>query len=185
MFEVRSKVRSPEVSKVKFGLFQHFSTNWRITRELEELQRCAKAQSIALLTFFRLHVLRFDLRSTASRRAKAKKITVFAKNVFYVMTFDSGKARHSCSQHRVSLVATHRMNYNLTLNVILKIWPEVKVMTCSEKIILHISRSVWSSWTHLRCFHRFSWCLSKVIAEELLVTFHDLKWPWVMRKGHW
>ena len=39
--------RSP---KVKFGLFQHFSTNWRITREIEELQCCAKAHSIALLT---------------------------------------------------------------------------------------------------------------------------------------
>ena len=53
--------RSP---KVKFGLFQHFSTNWRITRELEELQSCAKAHSITLLTFFLQYVLRFHLRST-------------------------------------------------------------------------------------------------------------------------
>ena len=28
---------------------------------------------------------------------------------------------------------------------------------------------------HLWCFHRPSWSLSKVIAEKLLVTFHDLK----------
>ena len=53
--------RSP---KVKFCRFQHFSTNWHITREPEELQRCEKAHSIALLTFFRCYVFRFDLRST-------------------------------------------------------------------------------------------------------------------------
>ena len=51
-------------------------------------------------------------------------------------------------------------------------------MTWSEKVMLHISRSVSSAWTHLWCFHRSSWSLSKVIAEKLLVTFHDLKWPW-------
>ena len=34
----------------KFDLFQHFSTNWHITRITEELQRRSKAHSIALLT---------------------------------------------------------------------------------------------------------------------------------------
>ena len=44
--------------------------------------------------------------------------------------------------------------------------------------MLHISRSVSSAWTHLWCcFHRSSLSLSKVIAEKLLVTFHDLEWP--------
>ena len=38
---------------VKFGLFQNFSTNWRITLELKELQCCAKAHSIAVLTWIR------------------------------------------------------------------------------------------------------------------------------------
>ena len=51
-------------------------------------------------------------------------------------------------------------------------------MTWSEKVMLHSNRSVWSAWTYLWCFHRSSWSLSKVIAEKLLVTFLDLKWPW-------
>ena len=50
-------------------------------------------------------------------------------------------------------------------------------MTWSEKVIFHNSRSVLSSWTHLWCFHRSSLSLSKAIAEKLLVTLHDLKWP--------
>ena len=65
--------------------------------------------------------------------------------------------------------------------VMLKIWPQVKVMTWPEKIMFHISRSASSAWTHLWCFHRSSWSLSKVILEKLMVTFHDLKWPWWRR----
>ena len=61
--------------------------------------------------------------------------------------------------------------------VISKIWPQVKVMTPSKYVMLHINSFVSSSWTHLWCFHRSSWPLSKVIAEKLLVTIHDLKWP--------
>ena len=45
-----------------FNIF--VSTNQHITREPEELQHPRKAYSIAFLTFFRLHILRFDLRST-------------------------------------------------------------------------------------------------------------------------
>ena len=65
----------------------------------------------------------------------------------------------------------------------LKIWPQVKVMTWPEKVMLHISRSASSAWTHLWCFHRSRWFLSKVIAEKLLVTFPDLKWPWRLDEG--
>ena len=67
--------------------------------------------------------------------------------------------------------------------VMLKIWPQVKVMTWPEKVMLHISRSAASAWTHLWCFHRSSWFLSKVIPEKLLVTFHDLKWPLRLDEG--
>ena len=67
----------------------------------------------------------------------------------------------------------------------LKIWPQVKVMTWSEKFMLHISRSVSSAWTHLWCFHRSSLSLSNVIAKKLLVTFHDLKDIGDMMMGHW
>ena len=56
-------------------------------------------------------------------------------------------------------------------------------MTWSEKVMLHIDWSVLSAWTHLWCFHRSSWSLSKVIAEKLIVTFHDLKWPWGHDEG--
>ena len=81
---------------------------------------------------------------------------------------------------RVPLVETSRMNYQLTLKGHFKIWPKVKVMTWLEKIIMHISRSVSSAWAciYLRCLHRSSLPLSNVIGGKLLVTFHDLKWPW-------
>ena len=65
----------------------------------------------------------------------------------------------------------------LSWKFMLKIWPKIKVITWSEKVMLHIRRSVSSAWTQLCCFHRSSWSLSKVIAEQLLVTFHGLKWP--------
>ena len=50
-------------------------------------------------------------------------------------------------------------------------------MTWSEKFTLHISRFVSSAWTQLWCLHCSILYLSKVIAEKLLVTFHDLTWP--------
>ena len=56
-------------------------------------------------------------------------------------------------------------------------------MTWLVKVMLHISISVSSAWTHLWCFHRSSLSPSNVIAEKLLVTFHDLKWPWRHGKG--
>ena len=62
----------------------------------------------------------------------------------------------------------------------LKIWPQVKVMTRSEKVMLHIGRSASSAWAHLWCFQCSSLSLLNVIAEKLLVTFHDLKQP----RGH-
>ena len=58
-------------------------------------------------------------------------------------------------------------------------------MAWSEKTMRHISRSVSSSWTHQRCFHRFTLSLSKVIAENCrwsLMTWSGLG---VMRRGHW
>ena len=45
------------------------------------------------------------------------------------------------------------------------------------------SRSKLSDWLRLWCFHRSSLSQSKVIAEKLLVTFHDLKWPWRHQEG--
>ena len=67
--------------------------------------------------------------------------------------------------------------------VMLKIWPQVKAMAWAEKVMLHINRFVLSAWTHLWCFHRSSWSLSKVITEKMLVTFYDLKWPWRHDEG--
>ena len=59
----------------------------------------------------------------------------------------------------------------------LEIWPKVKRMTWSERIVLHSSPTVSSSWTHLWYFDRSILSLSNVIAEKLLVTSNDLKWP--------
>ena len=62
----------------------------------------------------------------------------------------------------------------------LKIWHKVKIMTWSEKIMLHLSRYVSSAWTYLWCFHRAILSLSNVIAE----TAGDLSWPEVT-SGTW
>ena len=84
------------------------------------------------------------INGLASREQKLK-IAVLRKT-FFVITFNSVKARHSIYQHRVVLVKTRWMNYNLRPGkIILKIWPKVKVMTWSEKVMLHISRSVSSA----------------------------------------
>ena len=65
----------------------------------------------------------------------------------------------------------------------LKVWPQAKVRTWSEKVVLYISQAVLSAWTHLWCFHSSSWSLSKFIAEKLLVTFRGMKWPWRRDEG--
>ena len=78
------------------------------------------------------------------------------------------------------------MNYNLTLKGHFKNLTWGQGHDLFKKVMMHISRSVWSFWTQircLRCFHRFSWCLSKVIAEKLTVTFLDLKCPWGHEEG--
>ena len=71
---------------VKFCHFStFFSTNWHRTREPEELQRTAKAHSIALLKFFCYYNLRFDLRSTVwAPESKSYKIAFFfSKKTFH------------------------------------------------------------------------------------------------------
>ena len=65
----------------------------------------------------------------------------------------------------------------------LKIWSRLRSWTWSEKIMWLISRSVSSSWTQLRCFHRCWLSLSKVNAEKLPVAFYDLQWPWSHEEG--
>ena len=52
-----------------------------------------------------------------------------------------------------------------------------------KKAMLHISRSVSSACTHLWCFRHFSLSLSKDIADKLMETFDDLKWPWQHEEG--
>ena len=53
---------STEVITCQTLPFQHFSTNRRITRDPQELQRLKIAHSIALLRLFRKGVFRFELR---------------------------------------------------------------------------------------------------------------------------
>ena len=71
IFNVKSKAGPQRSSNVKFCLFQHFSANWHITRELEELQSCAKALSIALLTSFCLK------ETVHLRNCSLPEITIF------------------------------------------------------------------------------------------------------------
>ena len=77
----------------------------------------------------------------------------------------------------IPLIEARRINYNLTLKGHDENWPKITVITRPEKVMLHTSRSASSAWAHLWCFPCSSWPLSKVIAENLLLTFHDLNWP--------
>ena len=164
---------------VKFCRFQHFSSNRHIIREPEELQRHGKAHSIALLSFnaILLCVLRFDLRLTVwSPEGKNSKNNSFLLKRFSAITFDSVKTQHSFCQHRISLFKTRRMNYSLTLkNHFEKLTSGQGHDLIGKGPVAIFSPSVWSALTHLWYFHRFSWSLSKVITEKLVVTFHDLK----------
>ena len=79
-----------------------------------------------------------------------------------------------------------RVEWCITLpwKAMLKIRPQVTVMTWSEKVMLHINQFVSSSWTHPWCFHRSSWSLSKVIPENCWwpsITWNDLG---DMTRGH-
>ena len=59
----------------------------------------------------------------------------------------------------------------------LKIWPKVKVITWSEKVMLHISRSVSSAWRHKWSCHRSILSLSKVLPNNCwwpLMTWNGL-----------
>ena len=109
-------------SKVKLCLSQHFSTNWRITREPEELQCRGKG---AFDSSFDAHSLwcpwiLSKINGLPYREQKIIKITVFkTKPVFVKTNFDSVKIRHSYRQHRVPFVEICRMNYNLTLTLAL------------------------------------------------------------------
>ena len=116
------------------------------------------------------------------QRAKNSKDGCLMKS-FWKKTFDLRKW-HLFYQHRVPLVETHRINYKLTLEVILKTWPRVKVMTWPEKVMLHISRSVSLSWTHLRCLNRSSITLSKCFVKNCwgpFMTRYDTRY---IRRGH-
>ena len=78
-------------------------------------------------------------------------------------------------------VKTRRMNYDVTLKShvenLTKVKVKIKVITWSKKVMLHISWSVLSSWTHLRCFYRSSLFLSNYYCRKTVrMTFHDLKW---------
>ena len=115
-----------------------------------------------------------------------RKNSRFHDNSLSVKAFDSVNARHLFCEHRISLVKTRLMNYDLILEAMLKIWPKVKVMTWSEKVMFYFSRFVSSAWTQLWCLHRSIWSLSKAVAEK------NCWWPFMkwnslgdMTKGHW
>ena len=55
-------------------------------------------------------------------------------------------------------------------------------MTWSVEIMLHISRSVSSAWTHLWWFHRSSLSI-KSYCRKTAEYLYDLKWPWRHEKG--
>ena len=79
------------------------------------------------------------------------------------------------------LLLSRRVEYTI-------IWHSVFNMTWSGKVMFDISRSTSSTWTHLRRFRRSGLYLSKISAEKLMVTFHDLRWPRgheEVPEGHW
>ena len=67
------------------------------------------------------------------------------------------------------------MNYNVSLKTRVENLTQGHGHVLAGKVMLHIIRSVSSALTHLWCFYCSSLSLSKVIAEKLLATCHDLK----------
>ena len=179
--------RSP---KVKYCRFQHFfPTNRHITREPEELQRPVKAHSIALLTLCRQHLLIFDLRSMnwPLESKSSKNNRFFAKKFFFsVITFDSVNSRHSFCQHRISLIETRRINYNLTLKGHLENLTSGQGWQGStdRKRSYCISVDPYGRSEHIYgAFIALNGLYQKLLPKKLLVAFHDQKWPWQHSEG--
>ena len=148
-----------------------------------------KAHLIAPLTlFFLLALLRFGLRSTAWH-SESKNEKIFAlQKTFYGNNFWLSKGTTFILSSSYFSYRDRGVEWTIIWpqKVMLKIWPQVKVMTWSEKVMLHISRSVSSAWTHLWCFKRSNLSLSKFIAEKNswwpFITWNDLG---DMTRGHW
>ena len=102
--------------------------------------------------------------------SKFYKTDRFYKKMFSTITFESRKAQHSFCRHRISLVETRPINYNLVLKGHLKNIESRKMLG-----MLHIRRSASSTWTHLRCVHRLS--MSQESQELLSKNTGDLSWP--------
>ena len=109
-----------------------------------------KAHSIAVLAPFRWVVFRFGLRWTVRLpESKISKNSSFCEKRYSLITFVSVETRHSFCEHRVPLARTRRKRIIIwPQKVMLRIWPKGKIMTWSEKAMLHISWSVSSAWTH-------------------------------------
>ena len=126
---------------------------------------------------FRCSVLIFDLSSTVwpleSNNSKNNRFT----KTFFCNHFWLNYAWHWFYQHSFPVVETRRMSYNLTLKSHVENLTKGQGHDLIGNVMLHISRFVASAWIHLWCFHRSSLSISKVIAEKLLATFDDLKWP--------
>ena len=172
-------------SKVKFCPFQHFVGE----RVHNSETRRAPQKSVfdtsfnALLQRWTKLRPKIDGLASVNNNTKNSRFTkmFFFFFFFSVITFDSINARHPYSQYPVPLTKTRRMNYHLTLKGHVENLAEGQGhVTWSEKLKSHISRSVSSAWTHIKCFRRSNMSLSRVFVEKLLVTFDDLKWS----RGH-
>ena len=166
-----------------FSLFstnrQHYS---RTRRDTAPRKSAFDSSSIVFLRWCRQIWPKVNSLPPVSKHFKS---SCFYEKGLSILTFDSVNTRHSFCQHRLSFVGMRRMKHNLILKDHVENWPKVKVITWLEKVMLHISWSVSSSWTYrtyLWCFHSLvclyqSW-LPKKTAGDLSWPISDLaKWP--------
>ena len=89
--------------------------------------------------------------------------------------FDSRKARHSFCQHSVSFVVTRRMNYKLTLKGHLENLTEGQGYNLTAKCHIAYRSICIVELNTSKAFSSLQHVSTKLIAEKLLTTFHELR----------
>ena len=139
-----------------------------------------------------------EINGFASREQKLKNNRFLRKTFFSIITFHSVKAQHSFCQQRIPPVGTRRMNYNLTLKGHLEQvklvapdrkrsccisvdpyrWPEPMVFCGCWGLTPRLLNTAYGVFIALAGLYQM-WLPKKLV----VVTFHDLKWPWRHEEG--
>ena len=110
-----------------------------------------------------------------------KKIQMIEKvrNRFLSITYNSKEIGERSLLQRLSLIGQHRIIWKVFFEIDLRLrsWPALKM---KAKLMLHISRFVWTKETYCRWFKVHSSSRSKLLLNNcwwpLMMLSYDLKW---------